>query len=191
MKPLRSRNNFGVLLDELKLNGFGIEIGVSEGNFSKILLENTNLQRIYFIDPWREYPKSVYKDGTNTSQKIQDARYNMVVERLKKYGEKATIIRKDSVEALVDFSDNYFDFVYIDANHAYEYVKNDMKNWYPKLKVGGIFAGHDYMSVSSSSRFKETVKKAVDEFCKEKGINVLLTGGRRKCPISWYFIKEI
>jgi hypothetical protein len=43
------------------------------------------------------------------------------------------------------FEDNSLDFVYIDANHTYEGVKEDIKYWYPKVKPGGLLLGHDYL----------------------------------------------
>lgn len=189
MNMVRHRNSFGALLKELNLNGFGIEIGVATGNYSEVLLNGTELKKIYFLDPWREYPSEIYKDATNCCQKEQDGRYNVVVGRLKKYGDRAIIVRKDSVESLPDFANGYFDFVYIDANHAYEYVKIDINNWYPKLKVGGVFAGHDYFE-ERGNRGIYGVKKAVDEFCKERGITPFITGGTKRCPPSWYFIKN-
>jgi len=189
MNAVPYREKFGVLLDELGLCENGIEIGVATGNYSEILLSSTKLKKIYFLDPWREYSKEVYNDTTNCSQLGQDNRYNFVVKRLGKFGDRAVIIRKDSIESLEDFSDRYFDFIYIDANHAYEYVKKDIINWYPKLKVGGVFAGHDYMNAVTKTG-KYGVKQAVDEFCNDIKILPLVTGGSKRCPPSWYFIKK-
>jgi len=42
------------------------------------------------------------------------------------------------------YEDSTLDFVYIDADHGYETVKKDILSWYPKVKMGGIIAGHDY-----------------------------------------------
>ena len=187
---VKHRDDFGVLLDNLKLNGMGIEIGVNEGTYSDVLLSKTRLQKIYFVDPWKEFISNEQKDNAYYgSQKTLDDRYKMVVEKLKKYGERVAILRKDSVEALQDFSNDYFDFIYIDAVHTYEYVKKDMNSWYPKLKHGGVFAGHDYAKDTISSLGVYGVKSAVDEFCQERNIKMSLTGGSRRCPPSWYFIK--
>jgi len=183
------RNQLGKVLEDQGLNGFGIEIGVAMGTFSEILLNNTKIKKMYFVDPWKEYPREIYNDATNCSQKEQDGRYEYVVKRLEKYGDRSEIIRKDSIEALNDFPDEYFDFIYIDANHAYEFAKVDVNNWYPKLKEGGLFAGHDYFN-GTTRHGVYGVKRAVDEFCEDKNIVPLITTGTRRCPASWYFLKN-
>ena len=55
------------------------------------------------------------------------------------------------------FEDEYFDFVFIDADHKYESVKQDIDDWYPKVRVGGILAGHDY------AQTQHGIRKAVDD----------------------------
>jgi predicted O-methyltransferase YrrM len=60
-------------------------------------------------------------------------------------------------EASKLFEDGSLDGVFIDADHSYEAVKQDIQNWLPKIRVGGILAGHDY-----NSTFQE-VMKAVNE----------------------------
>jgi len=75
-------------------------------------------------------------------------------------------IRMISVEASKLYTDNTLDFVFIDAGHEYEDVKNDLYAWYPKIKTGGIIAGHDYFDPSDPEHGHKFpgVKKAVDEF---------------------------
>lgn len=58
------------------------------------------------------------------------------------------MIRALSHEVADLFADESLDYVYIDGNHAYDYVKLDLETWYPKLKKGGILAGHDYISMN-------------------------------------------
>ena len=53
-------------------------------------------------------------------------------------------IKMTSIEASKTFEDNSLDFVFLDASHEYEDVKEDILHWLPKIKSGGIFAGHDY-----------------------------------------------
>ena len=74
-------------------------------------------------------------------------------------------IKKLSWEAAELYDDNSLDFVFIDAAHDYESVIKDIKAWYPKIKSGGVFAGHDYQTTETCG-----VKKAVDEILGEDNI---------------------
>lgn len=68
------------------------------------------------------------------------------------------IVKGKSVEAAQAFDNDSVDFVFIDAAHDYESVKADISAWLPKVKIGGIIAGHDY-----DEDYKYGVVKAVDE----------------------------
>jgi hypothetical protein len=183
---IEKRNNLGNLINSLNLDGSGIEIGVNCGDYSEILLKTSKLKKIYLLDLWEQLPKEQYTDITNTSQNEQNNKYNMVIEKMKSYGERVQIIRKDCSIAFNDFGDSFFDFIYIDANHKYEYVKQDIDNWYPKLKNGGLFSGHDYLD-GKIGRTVFGVKRAVDEFCKLINKTPIITIDS-PCP-SWYFVK--
>ena len=91
-----------------------------------------------------------------------------------------------SEDVVKKFKDNSLDFIYIDALHTYEGCKKDIKLWWPKLKKGGLFSGHDYIN----GRLPEGnfgVKKAVDEFVKKYNLNLFITD--ETWP-TWYTIKE-
>lgn len=80
-----------------------------------------------------------------------------------------------SVEAAQEFSDESLDVVFIDADHSYEAVKADLEAWYPKVKPGGLMAGHDFVFEHETSR--EGVIRAVREFFHDKPLEVM-PGGR-------------
>ncbi|MFA5314302.1 MAG: class I SAM-dependent methyltransferase [Methanomassiliicoccales archaeon] len=187
MNYIKYRDEFPKLLNELNLNGNGIEIGVANGKFSKVLL-TSNISKFYLLDAWREFPKELYQDKSNCPQVEQDKRYEFVVNEMKSYGDRVVIIRDDCHNACNVFSDGHFDFIYIDANHDYEYIKRDMHDWYSKLRSGGIFAGHDYMDGIRHTG-KYGVKTAVGEFCSNLKIVPIITKGTRRIPPSWYFMK--
>ncbi|PCJ57316.1 MAG: hypothetical protein COA65_09660 [Rhodospirillaceae bacterium] len=67
-------------------------------------------------------------------------------------------------------------FVFIDGDHSYRGVNQDISLWYPKVKTGRIFAGHDYHS--------DPVKKAVDKFAAEYDYKLSFVEN------SWYVIKK-
>ena len=181
------RNEFGKLLDQLNLKGLGAEIGVCEGKFSRVLLDNTKLYMLYLIDPWKDYG-TVSLGFRNLPQEKQDRLYSNVVKNTQKYGDRVQIIRNESVKASSFFSDETFDFVYIDANHSYKYVKEDIAYWYPKVRKGAILAGHDYMD-GIIKGVDYGVKRAADEFCAANNKKIYTTSGLRKRARSWYFIK--
>jgi predicted O-methyltransferase YrrM len=64
----------------------------------------------------------------------------------------------DSSKVHDQFEDESLDFVFIDGDHSYNGVKKDLKGWFPKIKNGGIIAGHDYFEPSCG------VRQAVDEY---------------------------
>jgi len=136
--PFMSSKRYGrsllpSLFAELGFN-LGAEIGVQKGKYSEQLCKGNPNLTLYSIDPWKSY--------NSISQGTHDARFNETVERLKPYNAK--IIRKTSMDALQSFKDGSLDFVYIDGNHAYDYVCMDIIHWSKKVKSGGIVACHDY-----------------------------------------------
>lgn len=76
-----------------------------------------------------------------------------------------------SQEASQKFDDESLDFVFIDADHQYDSVLNDIKVWLPKIRVGGIIAGHDYNDYEEINSYPG-VRKAVDE-CFPNGVDVI------------------
>lgn len=72
-------------------------------------------------------------------------------------------VRKTSLEAASDFEDGSLDFVFIDASHHYEDVAEDIRAWLPKVRTGGVLAGHDYYP---GGEYYPGVRRAVDESLK-------------------------
>lgn len=134
--PDCSRNDLPSFFVEM---GFkkGAEIGVYKGEFSEIIAKSG--LKLYSVDPWR-----IYKDFNNPrGQARLDEQYENCKKLLSKY-KNVEIIRKTSMEAVEDFEDESLDFVYIDANHDFRYVAEDLTEWTKKVKKGGIVSGHDY-----------------------------------------------
>jgi hypothetical protein len=144
--PIRgmSRYDLGPLFHAL---GFtqGAEIGVWKGRFSNALLQaNPNLH-LYCVDPWVPYPE--YWD--HTRHDTIGGAYNIAMATLA--GQNCNIIRKFSVDAAKDVPDGSLDFVYIDGNHSFQSVVNDLCEWSKKVRVGGIISGHDYKDFGSGT----------------------------------------
>ena len=100
-------------------------------------------------------------------------------QKLSQFGPRAQIIKSFSVEAASTIPDGSLDFVFIDALHEYEPVKQDMAAWYPKVRKDGIFSGHDY-------RWEE-VGKAVNEFSEANRLDGFFTPADSDI---WFFVKR-
>ena len=70
--------------------------------------------------------------------------YNIFKNNMKPLEEYYQDMKMTSMEAVQKFDDQSLDFVFIDGSHEYEDIKNDIISWLPKVKKGGILAGHDY-----------------------------------------------
>jgi len=76
-------------------------------------------------------------------------------------------VKSKTTAAALERNDRSRDFIFVDADHSYEGCLADMRAWWPKLKPGGIFAGHDYSTVDFPG-----VVRAVDEFAAERGLKL-------------------
>jgi hypothetical protein len=171
-----ARDELPALLNARGLLGRGAEIGVKVGRYSDELLRNWRGDELVSIDPWLSADPDDYVDRSNVSQDEFESYYEETRERLKPYGSRSTIWRMTSVEAAAKVPDHSFDFVYIDARHDYESVKEDLGAWCSKVRPGGILAGHDYVD-GDLPEGEFYVKSAVDEFFGDRGIPVHGTEG--------------
>jgi len=122
----------------------GVEIGVFKGEFSRNILERWN-GTLYLVDPWRELSDEEYLDSSN-HKNHQDA-FAQTMESIKGFENRAFMLRGLGEEMIHLFQDNSLDYIYIDGNHDYDHVKQDLELWWPKLKQGGLMSGHDYLLV--------------------------------------------
>lgn len=146
--------------------GVGAEVGVDRGGFSSVLLEVAKPRRLYLIDCWIP-DKRLIEPRRFPVKEAEDAAYLTVVQRFSGNPE-VEVIRAESPGIASRFEDASFDWVYIDAMHDYVSVKSDILAWWPKVKAGGVLAGHDYINIRS----KFEVKRVVDEFCSARDLSV-------------------
>jgi hypothetical protein len=127
---------------ELKV---GAEIGVAGGQHIKAIMENTDIEKMYGVDPY--YDKGWDMHGYFSVDEDYggfDGLYGEVRDMLSVYGDRVELIRKTSVEAAPDFEDGCLDFVFIDAFHDYENCFNDISFWHHRVREGGYVMGHDW-----------------------------------------------
>lgn len=145
------------LLNFIPKNGIVAEIGVEGGDFAADILKHTNPKKLYLIDCWDS--QTFEECTTFYSQDIEDKFYEYVKKRFAN-DPRVKVIKAYSLEATELFEDEFFDWVYIDANHRYEAVKKDLSAWWKKIKQGGYMCGDDY----GVSPLNFGVIRAVNEF---------------------------
>lgn len=175
-----SREEFATLLAELNFNT-GAEIGVERGLYSEELCKaNPNL-KLSCIDAWKAYKG--YRD--HVDQAKLNRFHKETKERLAPY--KCDVIKDWSMGAVKKFKDESLDFVYIDGNHDFKNVTDDIAEWSKKVRKGGIVAGHDYVRLRTSIECQ--VKAVIDAWAYTYKISpvFIVTGN----PFSsWFWVKK-
>jgi len=115
----------------------GAEIGVFRGLHAVNLLRQDPKLQLYLVDSWEPHK------GTRYSVENQLQWMRAAINNVQPFSDRVTIIAKRSVNAAKLIKDRSLDFVYIDAEHTFEAVKQDIRVWTPKLKPGGVMVGDD------------------------------------------------
>lgn len=138
-----------------------VEIGSWRGkSLAFLVVESINSgksQDLIAIDPWSD----VIEGADGAEELTPDEVFAEFRSNLRPVEGHYDVIRATSIVGSSNFGEQSIDFVFIDASHAYADVLDDLKAWYPKVRPGGIIAGHDY-------HWPE-VRRAVVAFCSEKG----------------------
>lgn len=147
--PPRTRNDLGELLGNVGLHGIGVEVGVKRGFYMKSLMEGWKRASLYVqVDLWEHQENYDDIANVNNSTHLSFMREACDIGMdMKSKGYVNDIIQcKDfSTECVKFFPDASLDFVYIDARHDRLGVLEDLKAYWPKVKRGGVIAGHDYV----------------------------------------------
>jgi hypothetical protein len=190
--PNVGRDNLAELFAEL---GFlnGIEVGTENGLYAEVLCKANPKLKLTCVDSWKAYPGlTEYVAQTRIEAAYQEAK-----RRLSKYNCK--LIRAFSMDAVKNIPDNSLDFVYIDANHAFNYVMEDLTEWSKKVRVGGIVSGHDYFPPRANAEVKCDVIEALHDFTIKEAITpwfilgnkwVKMPGEIRDKYRSWMWVKN-
>ena len=194
-----NREDLTQTFEKNKSLGKGVEVGTYKGEYAKVILNNWTGQ-LYLIDVWKNLNTEEYKDCCNQSDYTEV--YKDCMLNIHGNEDRCFMLRCDSINAVNLFAEESLDFIYIDANHKYEFVLQDLKLWFPKLRKGGIFAGHDFLKMNwnddnNSSKNRSIyngntyigefgVTPAVEEFCNLLGYKNSVTD---EWWGSWYFTK--
>lgn len=183
------REDLPYLLNARRLLGAGAEVGVRDGWFSEVILDRWRGSHLLSIDAWREFGSDEYVDRSNVAQEDHDANLETTRRRLQRFGPRSTILKETSVEAAATVHRGSLDFVYLDARHDLEGVREDLEAWADKVRPGGVLCGHDYVDgFFLDGDFG--VKSAVDGFFGERGWRVRSTWGDPPW-FSWYVVRPV
>lgn len=167
--PKMSRTHLPALCREL---GFtrGAEIGVWRGAYSATFCQANPKMHMLCVDPWISYP--AWLDTKNSlptaeAEAFMAESYRNACDRLGPLN--ATIDRRFSEDAVKDVPDGSLDFVFIDGNHVFDAVMQDLTLWAPKVRPGGVVAGHDYRVFANKPTIH--VVDAVNAFTKAQCID--------------------
>lgn len=137
----------------------GVELGVWKGRVFKHLLKTCPDLHLIGVDLYAPQPENTgpekWTPGENGHEWNHNAYYQDIMNNIFLYG-RGEFIRNYTVEASKQFEDESIDFVFIDADHSEEGVRNDIIAWTPKVKKGGFIFGHDINWTS--------VRNVVEEF---------------------------
>lgn len=177
---MRRQTKQDLLLQQLPVGGVCAEIGVWKGDFSAKILDVATPTTLHLIDPWRfeagdAYREALYGGRLEVGQTEMDSIFSHVVERFATEIQEGTVVihRGASADVVSEFEDGTLDWVYIDGNHLYEFVRLDLELWSKKVKPGGLLAGDDYRE---GAWWNGGVKRAVDEFSARHGYEPMLFG---------------
>ncbi len=160
---MKKRHHSNVLIDLIEKHSFTdmVEIGLGSGVNAKLILDTLvpSYPFVYYgIDPYKEYDE--YTDDINSTSIRLLNNFNAAENNLKGFlNGRFVHFKLTSAVASLKFMKGIISLVFIDGNHSYQYVKDDLEKYWYKVKKYGIIAIHDYEHPNFPG-----VKKAVDEF---------------------------
>jgi len=165
----------------------GAEIGVAEGIFSEALCQGIPGLELYCIDIWHPYHGNRWAG----SYARNEHHYINACNRLSKYN--THVMKQMSMDAVKEFKYESLDFVFIDSNHSFDYVMQDLIEWSKRVRNEGIVSGDDYYEMRNGG-----VIEAVNAYTKAHNISFQLTDPLtdkvkdRNCQEQpcYYWIKE-
>lgn len=143
----------------------GVEVGVFRAGNAKALLDSFPALGLHLVDPYDMSITTTLRGDQENLHKVKKE----AIDLMHPYSSRIQWYFDTSEIASKNFHDGSVDFVFIDGDHTYESVSKDINLWFPKIKAGGILAGHDYGGRGDrTGRFG--VKKAVDEHFEEVNV---------------------
>ena len=148
----------GALASALPAGGTVAEVGVASGDYAATILAEASPAELHLIDVW-------------DSERYGEAEMRRTTSRFRQQIDAGTVqvIRKPAVEALSEFPDETFDWLYVDTSHTLRQTRRELDVARRKVKPDGFIAGHDYCVGNPAEGLTYGVIPAVHAFCVEHG----------------------
>jgi len=177
------------LLRLLPAGGVVAEVGVFRGDFSHRILEIARPRKLHLIDPWvhQEIPLWEKRDDEfhlDCARNVQSRFADAIRQR------RVVMHHGFSVDLLPLFPEGYFDWVYLDGDHRYPAVREELEICRTRVKPRGLVCGHDYIKPElypEETRPRLGVVPAVRDFCEAWGWELVFQTpdqprGSKQCP---------
>lgn len=169
----------GAVLRHLPMGAAAMaEVGVLRGHLSAFLLARHPGLTVHMVDSWADMafqPARYIATGDEHARHghVRAAAHRRQAARsVRPFGRRARIMAMTSVEAAARVEDRSLDLVFLDADHSFDGVREDLAAWAPKVRDGGWIGGHDY--ANPDPRFRFGVTAAVDRWVEERGLRLSL-----------------
>lgn len=163
-----------------------LEIGSRFGESIQFCLDNLKIKQFISVDPFVAYNDYAHDDFCAQVKSSGDELFLQLQKQF--ITQPVTFIRKFSNDAHCLIDDKSLDVVFIDGNHSYKYVVDDIKNYLPKIKSGGIICGDDYFmrhnDISDGNGYNQKMVYEAVQDCFEKN-TIIELGEHNGYPKSW------
>lgn len=144
------------------------EVGIGYGTHAKHILKNTNVDKLYLVDPTKYYPNDGFasdimaQEPENPGENFNELA-DLIKEELKPWSDRYTWFRKESLKITnTEIPDGSLDCIFVDGDHSYAAVRADLDFWWPKVRSGGALLGDDF--------WMDDVARAVNDFAADKNL---------------------
>jgi hypothetical protein len=174
---IRTRNDFGRFLNERELKRAAVEIGTHRAQWTVQFMSRWAGQKLWSVDCW-SIPAGYERQAKFlwTDDPTRYADYRQAV--LETENDPRIILMKSTSQGAAPmFQDDVLDFVYLDGDHELPGFQNDLDLWWPKVKPGGILAGHDFICATRPAaldNWGRFIQPAVMALAEREGLPVFL-----------------
>jgi SAM-dependent methyltransferase len=181
---LNNRKNRGDVINKhLPPGGVGAELGVLNGQFSRVLLDFCLPKELHLIDPWY-FLDSHWSWASGNNSTVEAVRRILKEFKVELEQKRVFVHIEDDLVVLERFPDNNFDWIYIDSSHQYMHTFMELEILKKKIKPNGVICGDDWRP--DINHRHHGVYKAVNEFMNKEGYSLIYASSEN---LQW-FIKK-